>query len=246
MIKKTNLTGVKALARSFLMFDPVDTEYSPLVVKHPFTDSGIVGLQEKGGGIRIGNICENPQDLDTWRKQTADMIDRCDSAMQVAFLVTKSYSLGFLKYAQNSLDKDDFAKILAYLWISTEQPNNDPNLSKSKLLAMFKSAEPTALMDDEEFSEFKNLPEIMTVYRGVTSFNAKNVLALSWTLDREKAEWFAHRFGEDGTVCEAQIGKEHVYALFNGRGESEVIVDPKYLQGITQSDDQAEGFSMTM
>ena len=64
---KTNLTGVKALARSFLMFDPVDTEYSPLVVKHPFTDSGIVGLQEKGGGIRIGNICASPQDLDTWR-----------------------------------------------------------------------------------------------------------------------------------------------------------------------------------
>ena len=28
----------------------------------------------------------------------------------------------------------------------------------------------------------------MTVYRGVTPYNAKNIRALSWTLDRETAE----------------------------------------------------------
>lgn len=86
----------------------------------------------------------------------------------------------------------------------------------------------------------------MTVYRGVTSFNADNVKALSWTLDQETAEWFAHRFGEDGTVYEALISKEHIYAYFGGRNEAEVIVDPKHLMDITEVQDISNGFTMTM
>ena len=51
--------------------------------------------------------------------------------------------------------------------------------------------------------------------------------------DRDTAEWFAHRFGEEGTVYEAQISKEHILAFFNGRNESEVVVDPKYLEPVS-------------
>ena len=64
--------------------------------------------------------------------------------------------------------------------------------------------------------------------------NAKNIKALSWTLDKDTAEWFAHRFGENGMVYEAQIQKKYIYAFFNSRNESEVIVDPKHLVKITQ------------
>ena len=64
--------------------------------------------------------------------------------------------------------------------------------------------------------------------------NAKNIKALSWTLDKDTAEWFAHRFGENGTVYEAQIQKKYIYAFFNSRNESEVIVDPKHLIAIAQ------------
>ena len=62
MRKQTNMQEVKALARSFLMFDPEPTELSPLVVKHPFTDSGIVGIRTPDGEYAIGNIMENPED----------------------------------------------------------------------------------------------------------------------------------------------------------------------------------------
>ena len=85
----------------------------------------------------------------------------------------------------------------------------------------------------------------MTVCRGVTSYNAKNIKALSWTLDRDTAEWFAHRFGEEGTVYEAQISKEHILAFFNGRNESEVVVDPKYLEQIMESPEPEIGMQMT-
>lgn len=101
-------------------------------------------------------------------------------------------------------------------------------------------------MDEEELREFSELDDTVTVYRGVTSHNAKNTKALSWTLDRKTAEWFAHRFGEEGTVYEAQIDKEHICALFTGRNESEVIVDPRYLREIAVNQELEQGPTMTM
>lgn len=82
-------------------------------------------------------------------------------------------------------------------------------------------------------------------YRGVTSCTAKNIRALSWTLDYETADWFAHRFGETGKVYEARINKEHIYVLFNSRGEWEVIVDPKYLTELREAPKQEEGPTLT-
>ena len=60
-------------------------------------------------------------------------------------------------------------------------------------------------------------------------------------LDRDTAEWFAHRFGEDGTVYEAQIAKAHILAVFLGRTEWEVVVDPKYLEQVQESSAQDMG-----
>ena len=90
------------------------------------------------------------------------------------------------------------ASFLSYAWISTESPNNDPNLSQRELLSMFRSLDTQKLMDQEEYTQFQNLDDVVTVYRGVTSYNANNIKALSWTLNREVAEWFVHRYGEDG------------------------------------------------
>ena len=103
---------------------------------------------------------------------------------------------------------------------------------------MFKQADPTILMDQAERKRLAELEDTVTVYRGVTSLNADNIRAMSWTLDKEVAEWFAHRYKEDGTVYEAEIDKKHILALFIGRNESEVVVDPKYLQNIEELQEQ--------
>ena len=234
MKEQTDLRAVKALARAMLELDIEQTKLSPLVVKHPFTDNGISGVRKPDGSIAIADLLNKPDDLDLWRKQVRGVIDEADSAFQIYMMITKSYALGFLKFARNSLSEKDFAGILADAWIRTEAPNNDPNLSKKDLLSRFKATDPALLMDEDDYRCFTDLDDVVTVYRGVTSMNEKNVKALSWTLDRETAEWFAHRFGESGTVYEAQIQKKHIYAFFSGRNESEVIVDPKHLTEITQ------------
>jgi len=233
--EQTDLRAVKALARAMLELDIEQTKLSPLVVKHPFTDNGISGVRKPDGSIAIADLLNKPDDLDLWRKQVRGVIDEADSAFQIYMMITKSYALGFLKFARNSLSEKDFAGILADAWIRTEAPNNDPNLSKKDLLSLFKATDPALLMDGDDYRRFTDLDDVVTVYRGVTSMNEKNVKALSWTLDRDTAEWFAHRFGESGTVYEAQIQKKHIYAFFSGRNESEVIVDPKHLTEITQA-----------
>ncbi len=106
---------------------------------------------------------------------------------------------------------------------------------------MFRSIDPQMLMDEEERGLFQSLDDVVTVYRGVTSYNAQNVKALSWTLNREVAEWFAHRFGQNGTVYEAQVKKENIYAVFLGRNEEEVIVDPERLMGSPSCRNRSRG-----
>ena len=172
-------------------------------------------------------------------------IDSAENACQVFFLLNKPYYLTFLKFTAPVLSQEDLGQLLAHAWILEECPNQDRNVSKRELLALFHSVPPELLMDEEEYAVYQSLEDPVTVYRGVTSYNAKNIKALSWTLDRDTAEWFAYRFGEEGTVYEAQIQKEHILAFFNGRNESEVVVDPKYLEQIMESPEPEIGIRMT-
>lgn len=213
---------------------------SPLVVKHPFTDSGIVGLRKENGSIAVTDLTSDPTSLCAWQGQMGRLIDNSQKPIDLFMMITKPYKLGFLRYAAPYLSEQDAALFLSQAWIITEAPNSDPNLSKSELLSLFCSVDPQMLMDEEEYELFRSLDDVVTVYRGVTSYNAENVKALSWTLNRDIAEWFAHRFGEQGTVYEAQIPKEHICAVFMGRNEAEVIVDPKCLLDISPVQEQKQ------
>ena len=116
--------------------------------------------------------------------------------------------------------------------MSAEYVNQYIDVSKNKLISMFKSANPAIMMDEGEYKQFKNLEDVLTVYRGVTSYNSKSIKVMSWTLSLDTAKWFSNRFGEKGTVYKAHIRKQYVFALLNGRNESEVVVDPEYLTDV--------------
>lgn len=244
--EETDLPGLKSLAHTLLMLDIQLTKMSPIVVKHPFTDSGIVGIKDENGGLAAVNLLDDPGALQRWRMLLHQQIDEAEKPFELLLLITKPYKLAFLKYAAPDLSKQDLALFLSHAWTTTESPNSDPNLSQRRLLSMFRSADPKQLMDEEEYALFQALDDVVTVYRGVTSYNAKNVKALSWTLDRSTAEWFAHRYGEEGTVYEAQIAREHIFAVFTSRNESEVIVDPAQLMEMAQVQEPQDEFEMKM
>ena len=161
-------------------------------------------------------------------------------------LVNKPYYLTFIKYAACFLSEKDLGQILSDAWIMSEFPNADRNVGTRELLTLFRSVSPEYLMDRRDWQKYQSLEDTVTVYRGVASADKGNIKALSWTLDRNTAEWFAHRFGKDGTVYTAQIKRDDIYAYFSGRKESEVIVDPDRLKKIMVAPRQQVRESMRM
>ena len=238
MRKQTNLAEVKLTALALLSTEINETPYSPMIVKHPFTDTGVSAIPDGKGGVEMIDLTEDDAQF-KWRQSMARQIDKADNAYAIYMMVTKPYALTFLKFAMPHLSREDMSQILASAWTRSEAPHQDVTVTVNQLLRMFKQADPTCLMEQDEYIQFKTLDDTVTVYRGVTPHNAKSVKALSWSLNQETAEWFAHRFGENGMVYEAQIDKKHIYAYFSGRNESEVIVDPSYLTNITEVQDMS-------
>lgn len=228
--KKTDLREVQTVAKWLLSQDIGKTPYSPMVVQHPFTASGITMIP--GDSFPI-DITANAENLKRWRGYVNGIIDKANSAYSIFIMLNKTYGLTFLKFAKHYLSTEDLSAILADAWTRSENPNMDANVTKSELVAMFKKADKAVLMTDEERKRLSAFGEMVTVYRGVTPYNARNVKALSWTVDKTKAEWFAHRFGESGTVYKAQINKADILAYFMGRNESEIVLNPNKLEQLS-------------
>ena len=122
------------------------------------------------------------------------------------------------------LDKytaEDVMKSFAYAWGITEflYPYKDT----LRLVLSIMKPHKHHFMDKEEREYLKKLPNQVWIYRGASDKNG-----LSWTLDREKAEWFAQRnqhfMGEEMKVFEKKVHKNRIFAYLNGRKEQEIIL----------------------
>ncbi len=241
--KTTDMEQFRITAKTFLMLDYQETPFSPMVVQHPFTSSGIV-LAPKDGTTQLVDITESQENFEAWQRSISKEIDQAERAYDIYMMLNKTYALTFLKYAAPYMSTNDFSSILADAWMLSENPNQDVNVSKKELTAMFKAADRNMMMRDSDKELFNSLGDCVTIYRGVTDYNETNIRALSWTLNYKTAQWFAERFNQEGTVYQATINKKDILAVFTGRNESEVIVDPKHLQNIEEV--QEQGFDMTM
>ncbi len=87
------------------------------------------------------------------------------------------------------------------------------------------------LMDSEEIAYLKNLPEQITIYRGMTEDELKQEsFGCSWTLNKDIAYFFAYTYERNHNtnhlnkvVHEITINKSEVIAFFNEREEFEII-----------------------
>ena len=185
MRKETDLPKVKMIAHVLLDMPIAETSFSPAIVSHPFTSTGVTAAQNEDGNITVVDLLNNKEDYAKWKEMVGKQIDSAENACQVFFLLNKPYYLTFLKFSAPVLSQEDLGQLLAHAWILEECPNQDRNVSKRELLALFHSVPPELLMDEEEYAVYQSLEDPVTVYRGVTSYNAKNIKALSWTLDRD-------------------------------------------------------------
>ena len=230
MVDKTNLKSVKSVALSFLYLDVKLDKKIPFVVSHPYFTTTVATAYEEGKPVMLDITTE--EGLKKAREAVEKDVQKVDNCLQFLHMIRPPYLPAFFKYTAKYLSKEDFSHFLGSMWTLVEFPNADPTVSPAEFVMYFKQADKGMLMDEGDYKKYLNLPDVITVYRGVKPKG--EVLALSWTLSRKKAEWFANRFQPDGTVYRAKIAKEHVLAYFNCRSEQEIVLNYRKLIDITK------------
>lgn len=231
-MKNSDVESVKSMAISFLHLPIEETEFSPIVVQHPIFESAITSIK-KDGKMKMVNLLENKEDYNCAIMQLEKRFNQCDNVLNIYMMIRGSYRLTFLKFIEKHLSCEDMSRLLADAWTTSENPNQDVNVSLSLATKWFKKADKRVLMSEEDYKVYESLPDVFKVYRGVSV--GRNPQGMSWTANKEKARWFANRFNtesENGYIQAATVHKEDVLAYFNNRDEDEIVINTKSLSDI--------------
>lgn len=228
MRKETDLEAVKRVARTFVYLDVQINERVGFLCNHPFIGQ-IATVTMEDGKLVLKDV-RNEKDLEDVQKSIIISVDAVTHYLQFIHLVRAPYLPAFFKFTRHFLSLSDYSSFLGSMWTMVEFPNVDDNITAPEFVKIFRSADKTLLMDENEYEQYLSLPEEITVYRGIRGRG--RLEALSWTTDIEQAEWFAKRWDKNGKVYSATVDKEDVLALFASRGESELVVDFMKLRDI--------------
>lgn len=220
--KESNLRAIRDIAVQFLYLDAEPTPI-PQVMHHPFFSSVSWYLPKEKKWV---DITKDKEGLQQIQKALENRIQKSRSVESIFWLMKKPYWLTFLKYIENDLSQQDFNRILADVYLSTEFPSSDANVPVSKLKYWFESADKRYLMTEREMQHYLTLPDKLTVYRGISDL--KKSKGLGWTEDRQVALNFATRFRtKKAFVLSADIMHSEVIAYFDRANEKEIICQPK-------------------
>lgn len=231
--KKTDMDQVRSAAKAFLYLEIQTTKFSPIIISHPFFDTGITAIKGEND-LRIVNIVESEADLRLARKVKEQIIDEAESVLNIATHITKPYKLTFLKYVKQYLSAKDIGLYLASSWCLIENVSRDVNVSKREIVNLFRSADKKTLLSNEEKETLASMDESIEIYRGITDNSYHSITGTSWTLNIKTARYFANRFNKGGYIYKGHIDKEHILAYFEGRSEEEIVVDYRCLYHFKQ------------
>ena len=96
MRKETDLDGVKAIAKALLMTAVNETPYSPMIVQHPFTSTGLIPFPtEMNKGFQPVDITLTADNLKIWRKSVSQIIDETENPYHIYMLLNPPTLLPF-------------------------------------------------------------------------------------------------------------------------------------------------------
>jgi hypothetical protein len=125
----------------------------------------------------------------------------------------------------------------ALLHAFTSCHENNFNVPVSNLTYLFSLANPHKLRKAGD-----PLPdsETFTIYRGVSGERRKRrVRSYSWTLDLDRACWFALRLTLPApSVYSAAVPRAKILAYYNGRGEQEIVCRPDRCRRVSMTLDK--------
>lgn len=214
---------IRGMAKCFADIPIYDTRIGG-VASHPFTNTWITGIYDKDRKLIFADL-RKEDEQEKWREQIKATIEETD-LKGICLMMNKPYILTFISYIESMLSDEELGMILGTFWTAIENITGDSNVTGGEIVEWFKRAAKKNLMNEEELLAYESLPEVVTIYRGVTSYNRKKEKALSWSLSHEKAVWFANRFSTGtGEVWTMTVPKKRILCYFDGCNEQEVIVD---------------------
>ncbi|WAB25132.1 mRNA catabolic process [Lysinibacillus phage vB_LfM_LysYB1] len=105
--------------------------------------------------------------------------------------------------------------------------DQDPDFMRKVFETRFKDAEWKPFR-----YRFPDTENYVTVYRGTQSKSSPLDKAYSWTLDKEKAQFFASRFADYGKLHEAEVYVDKIITYLDARGEKEVLILPEHIRDV--------------
>ncbi len=162
------------------------------------------------------------------------------------FLYERPYRLSALLTFQNDkrLSQAEFWSLAGHVWIDSENIHED--IWNWETLFSGKTQEETLqMMNEDERKAFDKLPDELTIYRG-TGYGSDP--GLSYTLKKERADWFSTRFETFikkqklgsakkswcPVVVKRTIQKKDVVAFFTRRNESEIVIRPELMLSVEE------------
>jgi len=214
-----------------LYITPEYNKEYPFIVYHPFISQNPVPILDENGKLKVIDIFKDELGFQEIIDKIKNDILKAKCFADILYHINKPYRLLYLYSNQNNMNLNKFTEYLRDVWIDTEFPNADKNVSVSEVLKLFEKSDKSKLMDEEELEIYNKLPDVVTIYRG--TYDSTKTKALSWTLDYDVAHWFATRFDDNGYVLQAKINKKDIFAFFDSRGEKEVIINYKKFKNLT-------------
>jgi hypothetical protein len=161
-----------------------------------------------------------------WTKRAFDVAVEEKDWSKALVLMVRPFRLPQLAdwWNDGAFSRGVLRKQLMWVWLDVELPSQH---GVRVPLRLFRQA--GFLSDALAIRRRSDLPEELVVYRGCQ--RKRYEPGLAWTRSPAIAAWFAHRLG-DGYVLEALVPREGVLAVLLGRGEEEVVVEPRFLADV--------------
>lgn len=235
-MRKDNILEVIKFSKILIRVDVKEIEgLGGLFVTHPYTSNRYHMVHSEHGFDLIDVIEQNDMfinDID----RVVDLIasrykDKSNLSMYFAFveLVNKPYRLYFMKMTEKYVSEDTFAHTLFNILNQVEFIANDSNVSLCELKGMVRRAGKTLSKQRESSIEkLYSGNSSIRLYRGVHDEAINITGALSWTIDRNIAEFFANRFRRgEAEIWEVDLKIDYAKNILwvIGGNESEVLFD---------------------
>lgn len=227
---RDDLAIAKEVACNMLNVDyKVEDKFGGLFIYHPFFNA--MCLMDRDGLFFIN---EEPQRFEKLKKDMARQIMRADSIFGIMAFMMKPYYINYLVLInQYGISDKVCGDILGDVWCSLENNDLQDKSTKRLMRRWFRASDRSKYLSESDLEVYNNLPNEIEIYRG-SQLN-EPVDGFCWSLSRDVADWFAHRYDNSNPVVhKANIKKSDVFAYTNAVDEQEVIVDYKKLYNIEE------------